>query len=361
MLTIKNTICFNVALLAATSLASSTRAQDTDKEVEEAAIAGRTLMQSQKWQDAEEKFAFVLEKNPDAKQAWYSMAYCKHNLGKFDEALKWYKKAFDVPQNRMLAKYNSGCIYARMERPDEAMKALSDAVSAGFSNHQHMGQDEDLVSLRDSDEFKKLIELAKANLEKANQNTLKVAILVHEGIELLDFAGPGEVFSMCRTADGKPAFQVWLVGPTEDSITSNGFAKVTPNYSVSNCPQPDIIVVPGGRTNRALNDDRIVDWIRDAGNESDVVMSVCTGAFLLAKAGHLDGKKATTHWGAISGLRNIGKDNFTVEENVRFIDSGKVITSAGVSAGIDAALHLVERLHGKDIAARTARYMEYDK
>lgn len=181
-----------------------------------------------------------------------------------------------------------------------------------------------------------------------------VAIFVHEAVELLDFAGPAEVFA----ADRSRAFNVYTVAASEGEIVSQRFLTIKPQYTLANCPKPDIIVLPGGNTHIPLRDARVIEWIQKAAPDAEVVMSVCTGAFLLAKAGLLDGKEATTHWGSIEGLRKAAPKT-KVHADRRIVDNGKVVTCAGVSAGIDGALHVVERILGKHVAQDTARYMEY--
>lgn len=194
---------------------------------------------------------------------------------------------------------------------------------------------------------------ARSGKEKAIRN---VAIFIHEGVELLDFAGPGEVFA---AADRNRAFNVYTVAASEGPVTSQGFVTVTPQYSISTCPPPDVIVLPGGRTNIPLGDRRVIEWIKRSSEEAEVVLSVCTGAFLLAEAGLLEGREATTHWGSIAALKQAAPGT-VVHEGRRFVDTGKVITAAGVSAGIDGALHVVDRLLGREAARSTARYMEYN-
>jgi putative intracellular protease/amidase/YHS domain-containing protein len=186
-----------------------------------------------------------------------------------------------------------------------------------------------------------------------------VVILIYQGVELLDFAGPGEVFAVAQTIEGQRAFNVYTVAASAEAITSQGFVKVTPQYTLENYPRPDIIVLPGGNTGNALRDEKLTAWIKAAARETEVTMSVCNGAYLLARAGLLNNKKATTHWTAIQGLKREAP-MATVLENIRFVDNGQVLTTAGVSAGIDGALHVVERLLGRPAAQLTARHMEYD-
>ncbi|NND33713.1 MAG: DJ-1/PfpI family protein [Saprospiraceae bacterium] len=185
-----------------------------------------------------------------------------------------------------------------------------------------------------------------------------VAIFIHDGVEVLDFSGPGEVFAATHTDLG--AFNVYTVSLNTEPIISQGFIKIIPEYSISNAPKPDIIVLPGGATGPLLNNTDLIDWVKKITPDLEVALSVCTGAFILQKAGLLQGKKATTFHNAIDRLREIAPET-EVLENVRWVDNGQVITTAGVSAGIDGALHTVERIFGREAAEETARYMEYDK
>lgn len=192
--------------------------------------------------------------------------------------------------------------------------------------------------------------------------TRNVAIVVFDGVELLDFAGPTQVFAAAAdfgAVGGKPAFRVYTVARTKEPIVSHGILRIVPEYSIDDAPPPDIVVLPGGDARPLIDDPRFVDWVKRNGARADVVsMSVCTGAFVLGKAGLLDGRSATTWYDAIDRLRR-AVPAAKVEDGRRFIDEGRVLTTAGVSAGIDGALHLVARLLGRAVADRTARYMEY--
>lgn len=186
-----------------------------------------------------------------------------------------------------------------------------------------------------------------------------VAIVLYEGVELLDFSGPGEVFAAAQTIEGDNAFNVYTVAASTEPIVSQGFLTVKPQYSFENSPKPDIVIFPGGMVENLAGDEKAMAGMKAASTEAEIVMSVCNGAFLLAKAKLLENKKITTHW---AQTRNLRKQVPTaiVLENVRFVDSGRIITTAGVSAGIDGALHIVERLLGSPAAKMTAKYMEYD-
>ena len=189
-------------------------------------------------------------------------------------------------------------------------------------------------------------------------NMKNVAIFIHDGVEILDFSGPGEVFAAARPTDG--AFHVYTVSLSTDPIVSQGFVKILPEYSIDNCPKPDIIVLPGGNTGPVAKNPKVIDWVKTHGPDLDVILSVCTGAFILQKTGLLDGKKATTWHGALSSFKSVATKT-EVLENTRWVDNGQVVTTAGVSAGIDGALRIVEKMFGRPVAKATARYMEYDK
>lgn len=186
-----------------------------------------------------------------------------------------------------------------------------------------------------------------------------VAIVLYEGVELLDFAGPGEVFAGAQTVDGQDAFNVYTVARSTEPLVSQGFVTIKPQYSFDDAPRPDIVVFPGGNVDNFVGDERSLTWAKVVSGQAEIAMSVCTGAFVLANAELLRDKQVTTHWGAIRGLRN-RVPTATVVENVRFVDNGQILTTAGVSAGIDGALHVVERLLGREAAMLTAKYMEYN-
>ncbi len=182
----------------------------------------------------------------------------------------------------------------------------------------------------------------------------RVAILVFDGVELLDFAGPGEVFA---AAGHGRAFEVFTVGETRAPIVSQGFVEVTPRHAIADSPPPDVLVIPGGGVHSVLDSPALMQWIKSTAATA-TVMSVCNGAFVLAQAGLLDGLEATTHHASIDALRRAAPRT-VLRPGERFVDNGRVITAAGVAAGIDAALYVVGRLLTPNAAERTADYMEY--
>jgi transcriptional regulator GlxA family with amidase domain len=194
-----------------------------------------------------------------------------------------------------------------------------------------------------------------------------VGILIFPDVEILDFCGPFEVFASAtlpaQTDGGGPEsrlFTVFTVAERSELVACRGGLLVQPNYTLEDHPPLDLVVVPGGYgTRREQENPVILDWIARQCRTGALTTSVCTGAFLLGAAGLLDGLRATTHWTTIDGLR-ASLPTTDVLANARVVDEGEIITSAGVSAGIDMALHVVRRLHGDEVARRTARDMEYD-
>ena len=187
-----------------------------------------------------------------------------------------------------------------------------------------------------------------------------VAIYIFEEAEVLDFSGPFEVFSMARNAIGDKAFNTYLVGQHGTLVQTRGNFQVRPNYSIHNCPRPDILLIPGGLGSRSELFNRPVnEWIRQTAPDCELLLSVCTGALLLGKNGFLDGLNATTYHTAFDALAELAPEA-NLKPGSRYVDNGKVILSAGVSAGIDMSLYVVSRLLGREQALATARYMEYD-
>ncbi|HSP14211.1 MAG TPA: DJ-1/PfpI family protein [Thermoanaerobaculia bacterium] len=190
--------------------------------------------------------------------------------------------------------------------------------------------------------------------------TRNVAIVVYENAEPLDWTGPFEVYNDAASfgaAGGQPAFNVYVVSKTTSPVNAQGM-QVVPNYSIQNAPKPDIVVFPGGPSSKIYDDPEFFAWSKKAATEAEIAQSVCTGAFVLGKAGMLDNLEVTTFHGAIERLQ---KDfpAAKVEDGRRFVDNGHVVTTAGISAGIDGSLNVVARLLGRRTADQVATYMEY--
>lgn len=192
---------------------------------------------------------------------------------------------------------------------------------------------------------------------------INVGIFIFENVEVLDFAGPYEVFTTAsrvsqRNSQPEP-FTVFTIGRTGATIQARAGLKVYADYHFGNHPPIDLLIIPGGVVTQELDEPEVIRWIQSIAAKSQLTASVCTGAFLLAQAGLLEGKSATTHWEDIADLRTMF-GSIEVVEGKRWVDEGVVITSAGISAGIDMSLHLVDRLAGRDLALKTARQMEFD-
>lgn len=198
--------------------------------------------------------------------------------------------------------------------------------------------------------------------------TRPVGILIFDDVEVLDFAGPFEVFSRTRLTPGAASrrsndsapFEVFTVAASHGAVTATGGLKVLPHYAWGDAPAIDILVIPGGfGTRPLLTDEKTRQWIQEQAAHAAQVTSVCTGALLLAQAGLLKDHRATTHWAALDLLASIDP-TIHVERDVRVVRD-RIITSAGVSAGIDMAFSVVEELCGKEVADETAHYIEYPR
>lgn len=181
---------------------------------------------------------------------------------------------------------------------------------------------------------------------------VKVAILVFEGVEIIDFCGPYEVF-------GQAGYEVFTVGAKTAPLLTAMNLRITPTYAFGASPPADILLIPGGNIGGAKRDAATLDWIAARHAESKITMSVCNGALILASTGLLDGLTATTYHDAIDNLAD-GFRNVKVVDDKRFVDNGRIITTAGLSSGIDGALHVVSRMEGRVDAQLVARNLEYD-
>lgn len=186
-----------------------------------------------------------------------------------------------------------------------------------------------------------------------------VVVLLFDEVEVLDFAGPFEVFGVTGRRSGSAPFDVVTVAERHELVTARNGLRISPTFGFDDCPKADVLVIPGGYgTRREMHNASLVDWVASQARRAEVVLSVCTGALLLAKANLLTGLNVTTHHGAFDLLAEVAP-HAVVHRGARFLDNGHVVTSAGISAGIDASLHIVARLLGLAEAQETASYMEY--
>ena len=188
---------------------------------------------------------------------------------------------------------------------------------------------------------------------------MNVGIYIYDQAEVLDFSGPFEVFSTASRIciSGEP-FSVFLVSETGNTVQARGGYSVNPSYGFHNHPGIDVMIVAGGVHTEEISKAPVLDWMAEKAKTAKIVASVCTGAFLLAESRILTTQNVTTHWEDIPDLRASYPD-LTVHESRRWVDEGSVVTSGGISAGIDMSLHLVSRLHSSELAEKTARQMEF--
>jgi len=191
--------------------------------------------------------------------------------------------------------------------------------------------------------------------------------MIYDDVEVLDFAGPYEVYTTAtrmaaRTAPGAPApFRVFTVARTRTAVRARAGLVLTPDHVFADHPPIDVLVVPGGVVTAELAREDVAAWIAARTARSELTVSICTGSFLLARAGVLDGRSATTHWEDVDDMRAMFPQvDVIARPGLRWVDGGRVVTSAGISAGIDVSLHVVERLAGRALAERTARQMDFD-
>ncbi len=188
-----------------------------------------------------------------------------------------------------------------------------------------------------------------------------VGILIFNEVEVLDFAGPFEVFSISESVIGREKlFDVFTISEKRGVVSARNGLQIIPQYSFEDLPEMDILIVPGGygAEEIEIGNQVLLNWLRETETKVKTVASVCTGAFLLAESGIIKDHRVTTHWMDIERLQK-RYPSLSVEKNVRFVDQGKILTSAGISAGIELSLYIVEKYFDREVAENTARRMEY--
>jgi len=198
--------------------------------------------------------------------------------------------------------------------------------------------------------------VAKANpLKPPAQGSIPVAFLISEGAQVIDFAGPWEVFQdVVIPGRADHPFRLYTVSQSTSPIHTSGGMKIVPDYTIENAPAPKVIVIPA----QSKPSEATLEWIRKATKSTDVTMSVCTGAFVLARTGLLSGKAATTYHGAFVRFADQFPD-IHLKRGARFVEDGNLATAGGLSSGIDLALRVVERYFGREVAQKTAYDLEY--
>ncbi|MGX6607744.1 DJ-1/PfpI family protein [Micromonosporaceae bacterium Da 78-11] len=195
-----------------------------------------------------------------------------------------------------------------------------------------------------------------APLDPPASGTITVAFLLSPQAELVDFSGPWGVFEYVHLDDGSSPFNLYTVAATTEPVRISGGMVLVPGHDVESAPRPDIVVVPAMDMEQVAPE--LLDWLRRVHHDTAVTMSVCNGSFVLGQAGLLDGRTATAHHAGYNALRALFPD-VTVIRGVRFVEDGKIATAGGLTSGTDLALRIVERYYGRDLAHRTATYLEY--
>ncbi len=189
---------------------------------------------------------------------------------------------------------------------------------------------------------------------------MNIGIYIYDNAEVLDFSGPFEVFSTAvRVSKAPDLFRIYLIGETGRSVAARAGFKVIPDYSIHNHPELDLLVVVGGVHSGEMEKINVMNWLKQQHDQVPLVATVCTGIFLVANATDLSNVRVTTHWEDIADLRQ-QFPTLRVKEDIRWVDAGSLVSSGGISAGIDMSLYLVSRLHSRELAEKTARQMEYD-
>lgn len=193
------------------------------------------------------------------------------------------------------------------------------------------------------------------SIKPPDKDPIPVAFLISDGAVVIDFCGPWEVFQDVYVPSRQDMpFRLYTVAETKKPIHTSGGMQIVPDYTIADAPAPKVIVIPA----QSEPTEAVLEWIRKSSKTTDVTMSVCTGAFVLAKTGLLDGKSATTYHAAF-GRFAMKFPNITLKRGARFVENGNLATAGGLSSGIDLALRVVERYYGRDVAQKTAYNMEY--
>ena len=229
-----------------------------------------------------------------------------------------------------------------------AAAAVGTALTTLPSGRALLGADES-----NSPDVKGLV-TGKSKLTPPAKGSIPVAILISEGLNVIDFSGPWGVFeSVSLPNSTESPFRLFTIAEKEEMVVSGSGLKLMPHYTFANAPEMKVVVIPAQK-----GSDAMIEWLRKTAPTADVTMSVCTGAFKLAKAGLLSGKAATTHHDFLDELQKKYPD-IQVKRGVRFVENEKISTAGGLTSGTDLALRVVERYFGREVAQATAVYMEY--
>lgn len=186
------------------------------------------------------------------------------------------------------------------------------------------------------------------------------AILIFNDVEVLDFTGPYEVFNAANAVSEQKLFNVFTIANKKEMIAARNGLKIFSDYSIDSSPLPDILIIPGGNGRKIeMNNKHLQNWIIEKFENLEYLLSVCTGSFIIANTGLLDGLKATTHHSAFDEFKKSFPEIDLVKDK-KFVDNGKIVTAAGVSSGINMSLHIINKLFGEELRLKTADYIEFD-
>ncbi len=187
-----------------------------------------------------------------------------------------------------------------------------------------------------------------------------VGILLFKDVEVLEFSGPYEVFAVANRFSDSNLFNLLTISHSGEPLKANGGLQITPDYPMHDCPDLDVVIVPGGDgSNEIMQVEEALNWVVHQAQHAEKVMSVCSGALILAKGGLLDELESTTHSRRFRALEQMAPAT-TIIRDARFVDNGRMMTTAGVSSGIDGALHILYEIHGREICDKVARFMEHN-
>ena len=322
-----------------------------EDELELALERGRSLHSEQRWADAEVQWGRVLELESVNAEAWHKLGYAQHRMAKWRPASIAHQRATQVATEddaeiRLRAYYDLACCWVQLGQRADAIHALESAVKAGLNNPEYMLADPHLEALSEEPGFERII----ADLRRGRRN---VAILVHAGAKLFDFAGPAEVFSTAHIPGKGRQFNVFTVGEYAQPLVC-GSVRITPEYSFDTCPRPDVVVIPGGQTAIAQGSVEALRWIKESAANAEAIISVGSGVLLLVDTRVLKGERVVTSPEAEESLEREASALQIVQDR-SFVDAGSVVSARDGFAAVDASLHVVLELLGRDARDATAR------
>ncbi len=323
-------------------------AQDRQDLIERARIAA----ENRDWQEASELYWQAIEADEEDGEAWYRLGYCLHMLGEYSEALVANLKATSHPSLGLYAHYNAATACAQLGEVDEAFAHLLAAIEGGYQRLSSILADRDLRPLHADPRWLEMQNLCKLKIESDADNVIQIGVLVYRNALIGDFANPLQ--TLLTAPNRKMRLEPYYIAQDLEPVQTQG-VKLQPDYAFSNCPVPDVLIIPGGHArDRAVPNVELMAWVKKTAPQCELVIVTCNGTMIAGLAGLLDGERATTNMGMYENLREWAP-GCEVVEGERFVRSGRLITAAEGTAGIDAGLCAIEILLGADAAQSTAR------